>query len=345
MVPYSLDGPALALVPARNAGVQDERARFREIFCTVLETHKDALPDYRTCEDALTRVGTEPAPSGKPVNMQSSRRHLVAAIVPGFGYDCFEKFLDSRDTVASNLRDNGYDLSIIDVEGLSGTQRNARLIRDALMQLPAEPGPPRIVLIGYSKGANDILEALVAYPEMRSRLAAVVSVAGAIGGSPLAYEFDQDLAEWLRYFPGATCPNGDRGAVASLRPATRQMWMARNTLPQDLPYYSLVTLPDRERISAILDRNYKKLARIDPRNDSQMISHDQIIPGSTLVGYVNADHWAVVLPIARTHGIIATFFVTRNNYPREALAEALLRFVEEDLDQRDSSTATMKHAK
>jgi len=54
------------------------------------------------------------------------------------------------------------------------------------------------------------------------------------------------------------------------------------------------------------------------------------VPGSALVGYVNADHWALAVPIARTH-IMVSAFVNRNDYPREALMEALLRFVEEDL--------------
>lgn len=49
------------------------------------------------------------------------------------------------------------------------------------------------------------------------------------------------------------------------------------------------------------------------------------------MGYVNADHWALAVPIARTHATIGSLFVTQNAYPREALVEALLRFVEEDL--------------
>ena len=62
-----------------------------------------------------------------------------------------------------------------------------------------------------------------------------------------------------------------------------------------------------------------------------MIYSDQIIPGSTLVGFLNADHWAVVIPIDRAHGVIGSTFVNHNDYPREALLEALLRYVEEDL--------------
>jgi len=73
---------------------------------------------------------------------------------------------------------------------------------------------------------------------------------------------------------------------------------------------------------------------IDGRNDSQVIFYDQVVPRSTLVGYLNADHWAIVVPIARTHETIGSMFVTQNAYPREALLEAVLRFVEEDLDRR-----------
>ncbi len=119
--------------------------------------------------------------------------------------------------------------------------------------------------------------------------------------------------------------------MKSLRPATRKAWLAQNPLPRELRYYSLVTFPQPDRISSILTSSYDKLARIDARNDSQVIFYDQVVPGSTLVGYINADHWALAVPIARTHATIGSMFVTQNAYPREALVEALLRFVEEDL--------------
>jgi dienelactone hydrolase len=220
---------------------------------------------------------------------------------------------------------------MLDVDGLSSSANNARQIRDAILAMPLSSDASRLVLIGYSKGAPDILEAVVDYPEIRSRVAAVVSAAGAIGGSPLANDAEQFQADMLRYFPGATCTSGDGGAVQSLRPATRQAWMAHNPLPPDVRYYSLATYPQPERISSILKSSYEKLARIDARNDSQMIFYDQIVPGSTLMGYVNADHWALAVPIARSHAMIGSLFVTQNEYPREALTEAALRFIEEDL--------------
>ena len=337
LMPYSTDTPPLMLAPVFQAGVQDRRGRFREIYCAVLEARGPSLPDNRPCEDALTRVGTEPAGTGRPVDLGPSKRRLVAALVPGIGYECFAPWLEPPGTVTQHLRQFGYDAVLLKVDALSSSKTNARQIRDAFMAMPPDAGTPRLVLIGYSKGAPDILEAVVAYPEIRSRLAAVVSLAGAVGGSPLANDAEQYQADLLRYFPGATCGPGDGGGVASLRPTRRETWLADHPLPSGLRYYSVVTFPHPERISSILTRSYNKLARVDARNDSQMIFYDEVVPGSTLVAYLNADHWAVAVPINRTHPTIASLLVTQNAYPREGLIEALMRFIEEDLGTVDLS--------
>ena len=68
LVPYSTDTPPLVLVSGSSAAVIDKRARFREIYCAILEARKE-LPDYRPCEDALTRVGKEAAGAGRPVDL------------------------------------------------------------------------------------------------------------------------------------------------------------------------------------------------------------------------------------------------------------------------------------
>ncbi len=329
--PYAADTPPLVLVPASYAGVEDERGRFREIFCQVLEARAASLPDYRPCAETLARVGTEPAGSGRKVELGNSRRQLVAAIVPGVGWDCFANWLDIKGSVVEHVRQFGYDQTLIEVDGLSSSANNARQIRDAILQLPPANREPRLVLIGYSKGAPDILEAVVSYPEIRGRLAAVVSAAGTVGGSPLASAVEQSQLALLRHWPGAECPPGDGGAIKSLRPATRKAWLARNPLPKDIPFCSLVTFPQPERISNVLRSSYKTLSRIDARNDSQVLFYDQVVPSSALLGYVNADHWALAVPVARSHAMLGATLVKHNDFPREALVEALLRFVEEDL--------------
>ena len=313
----------------------DKRGRFREIFCSILEERGTSLPDYRVCSDALTRVGVEPDGSGEAVELGQAKRRLKAIVVPGVGWDCVSQWLDLKDTVQKHVHQFGYDEEMIQVDALSSTTNNARQIRDAIMAMDSDSAEPELVLIGYSKGAPDILEAVVSYPEIRGSIAAVVSVAGAIGGSPLANDATQSQLELLTHWPGAQCTNGNGSAVESLRPQVRKTWLATHSLPRDFPYYSLVTYPNPERISSILKSSYNKLSQIDARNDGQLLFYDQIIPGSTLLGYVNADHWALVVPVARSHSMIGSTFVDHNDYPREALLEAVLRFVEEELEKKE----------
>jgi hypothetical protein len=332
LLPYSEDTAPLILVPASFAGVQDKRGRFREIFCTILEERRASLPDYRQCDDALMLIGAEPKGTGNRVELGESKRQLVAMIVPGVGWDCFADWLELKGTTREHVRQYGYELAMLQVDSLSGSTNNARQIRDAIMAMEQKSVAPKLVLIGYSKGAPDILEAVVTYPEIRERIAAVISAGGAVGGSPLANDATQSQLELMKYWPRAQCSKGDSGALESLRPATRKAWLADNPLPHDIPYYSLVTFPKPERISSVLLSSYEKLSRIDARNDGQLLFYDQLIPGSTLLGYVNADHWALTVPIARSHSMLGSTFVDQNHYPREALLEAVLRFVEEELE-------------
>lgn len=333
--PWTTDSPPLALVPVADAGISDRRGRFREVFCKVLESRGEDWPDYRPCDEALTRVADEPAGSGEPVQLGASHRKLLALIVPGVGWECIESWLKLEGSVSSLLVSFGFQTEIVKVDGLSGSANNARQIRDFVEALPAQFDDHQILLIGYSKGAPDILEAVVQYPELRKRVVAVISAAGAVGGSPLANEADQKDLNIIRRFPGADCSVGDGGAVDSLRPATRRSWLAHNPLPDDIAYYSLVTYPEPKRISSVLGTTYRKLSQVDARNDSQVLYYDQIIPGSTLLGFINADHWALAVPIARSHSFIGSTFVDKNDYPREALVEAVLRFVTEDLEHRE----------
>ena len=191
--PYTEDSPPLILVPASHAGVEDQRGRFREIFCAVLEAHGQTLPDYQHCDDALTRVGDEPEGTGKSVALGSSERGLVAMEIPGIGWTsgctgggappgwtCFANWLDTEGSVRDHIRQFGYDLIIQNVDALSSSTTNARQIRDAIMNMEMKDDEPRLVLIGYSKGVPDILEAVVSYPEIRERITAVVSASGAL---------------------------------------------------------------------------------------------------------------------------------------------------------------------
>ena len=313
--------------------IADDRGRFAEIYCAVLDARRDDVPDWRECEDALRITSLQKGATGAPVNLGNSEKELLALFVPGLGWNCFEEFLDLTYSIPRHLDQYGFELRMVPVDGLSSSANNARMIRDYVMSLPEEDADRPLVIMGYSKGAPDILEAVVAYPELRERLSAVVSVAGAIYGSPLANDATQAQANMLSIVPGAACEegDGDNDAVASLRTDVRQQWLEDNPLPEDLPFYSLVTFPEEDRISWGLKNSWVLLGEKDIRNDTQVIAFDQIVPGSTLLALVNADHWAIAVAVERSHPLIGGTVINRNDYPREALIEALMRYLEETL--------------
>ena len=75
---------------------------------------------------------------------------------------------------------------------------------------------------------------------------------------------------------------------------------------------------------------YRQLSKVDGRNDSQVLHYDQIIPGSTLLAYINADHLAAAVPIKRQHEMAGRTLFNHNDYPREVLIESILRYLEEE---------------
>jgi hypothetical protein len=236
--------------------------------------------------------------------------------------------------MATHISRFGHEITFLEVEAISSSFRNASLIREAVMAMPDPEKGKRIVLLGYSKGTPDILEAVTTYKDLQKRVTAVVSVAGTVGGSPLANDTTQSMLNLMTYFPDAECGPGDKGALESLKPKVRKRWLADHALPASIRYYSIVTYPDTNQISSILKPFYKKLSQVDSRNDSQMIFYDQLIPGSVLLGYVNADHWAIAIPLNRSHPFISSNFIDKNAFPREVLLEAIVRYIEEDLNRK-----------
>ena len=62
-------------------------------------------------------------------------------------------------------------------------KRRAILLAMAIAAMALAPDE-QLVFVAYSKGAADLLEALVRYPDLAERTAAAVTLSGVISGSP-----------------------------------------------------------------------------------------------------------------------------------------------------------------
>ena len=258
-----------------------------------------------------------------------SPQQLALFIVTGAFSECVGD--DARPYIvgADRLRADGAIVETIMVGGRSGTASNARQIAAAIerAQVPSER---HLIVVGYSKGALDALRFLVDFPALAAQVDAVVSVAGPIYGSPLAEMAEAPYARLLARLPYDKCPPGDGEVIRSLDPTVATRWLASNPLPSSVRYYSISGFTTREHMARSLVPTWKILNRTDVRNDGQVVAADAVIPGSTLLGYANADHWG----IAESLEEVRTFLAARPDptpFPLEPLLRSIVTFVSDDI--------------
>jgi pimeloyl-ACP methyl ester carboxylesterase len=333
---FSFETPAQILNPVGMPSVKDGRARFREIFCKLLSEAPEYPDKSGRCENYLTRLSDERMPAEQIRQLPANNINLRILIVPGLLGECIDDIVFPFETVMEHLRPLGYQIEPLIVSGRSSSDYNANHIARAVENLALDK-ENYLILIGHSKGAVDILHFLVNYPELAHRVDAVVSVAGAINGSPLANRVADIYSKLGSNLPFNECEPGDGGAFRSLERSVRLTWMANNALPTSVKYYSVVSFTDRDRINRWLVSGYDMLKTIDPRNDGLLLFSDQVIPGAILLGYLNNDHWEVALNFEGNNSMLLKSMSKQVRYPREILLHAIVLFVAENLSSSRSS--------
>lgn len=327
ILPYDSPAPAQVLSTVGAAGIEDGRARFRELFCQSFEAVGAPPGGKLECGDYLHRLADEPAQGAKSAQAPVPLASVRFIVVPGYMGDALSD-MRALGTGIDRLAGKGYRIEYVEVSGGGGGDYNGEQIA-AYFRDRDFSAKEKIVVIGYSKGTIDLLHFLVNNPALARHVDAMVSYAGAVNGSALAEVFPQFLIDAAMVLGGSDA--GDEAGYRALKPSVQMPWLAANPLPAHIEYFSLVSFTDRENVSGVLTDGYDRLSQINPRNDGQLIFYDQILPRSTLLGYANADHWAVALAFTEKSPTLASTFVTRNVFPRDALLEAVLLYVRENI--------------
>lgn len=312
--------PPVVLSTIEAAGIRDLRAEYRAATCARLPANGPA------CEDVLLRLRGEGEVAAPKTAADLPRRYRVA-FVPGLFSDCFDRYARPFDDSQRALEAEGFSVDYFRVPGRGTAAGNGSRLAEHFSSLPDDERP--LIVFAYSKGLPDVLEFVVSYPEAAARIAAVVSIAGAANGSPLADELYAAYRRWAAAFPLPGCDAGSGDEIEDLRRDVRLEWWRRNRNAVTIPVFALVTAPRPEQVSPAMRPMHDRLARIDSRNDGRLLAQDQMVPGSYLLGYANADHLAIATPLANAFPSSSLLF--RDVVPRPALVRAAIDVVADTL--------------
>ncbi len=318
--PSDTSAPAI-LAALQAAGVRDLRGSYRAALCRRLRD------DGASCDDVLLRLPGEEALSATPPMADLARRYRVA-FVPGLFADCVGPLLRPFAGVERDLAQAGVDVHYLPVAGRGTSAANAERLASQVAALPDDPRP--LIVFAYSKGLPDLLEFVAHHPAKVHRIAAIVSIAGAAQGSLLADELQSEYRTWLSSFRLLSCAPGTGEEIDDVRRAVRLEWWRQHRATISVPVFSLVTMPRPDHLTPFTAATYHRLASIDPLNDGMLFWYDQILPGSHLLGFVNADHWSVVQSAGRDLPIMGVLF-RDGHVPRTLLVEAAIEVVDNTL--------------
>jgi hypothetical protein len=322
---YSTETVPSALAITNDLGVRDLRASYRQAVCSRLPSGDDGCAQWLL---QLSGEGQRPTvPAGMPPAPAALAQRYRIAFVPGFMAECFEQLARPFADAERDLRSRGFTVDYFQVPGRGTSAANARRLARHFESLGEDPRP--IILFAYSKGLPDTLDFIATYPAAATRIAAVVAVAGAVNGSPLADDLLPSYRKWLADFPLPGCDVGNGDELHDLRRDVRLAWWREHGAQVKVPVFTLVAAPRPQQVSPGTRGTYRWLARIDPRNDGKLLWTDQVVPGSHLLGYANADHWTIAIPVADELPALVPLF--RDGVPRSALVEGAIEVVAQTL--------------
>jgi LssY C-terminus len=298
---------------------KDLSASFARTFCAVLQGENPDGGQWNSCGAYLKSGDAEP--SGAPA-LEAIPSNYRVLVVPGVLSSCqanTQAFADAQ----AHLRDkHGMTVDFLQTPNESSAANGARIAR--YLRDKRRGDDRKYILVGYSKGAPDIQEALAGDSGARDSVAAFVSIAGAVGGSPIADTLPSIVQQYAAALKLGTCEGDISEAFKSLRQDVRKRFLADHPDPL-VPSFSLAAVSDSTTTSKMLLEAWKLLTAYDTRTDSQLLLSDAIVPGGHFLGTLHADHLAVALNYEGTADATIRSAADHNHYPRAALLEAAIR--------------------
>lgn len=319
---FHSDGRILVMALASSG--KDRRTAFADIFCSVL---RDENPDQGSWGDCSQYIESKPDNTTTSLGPIPNKYRIL--VLPGFMSSCVSSVQALGKGQEHLRKEHGLDVEYLSLPNDS-SENNGKLIAEYLRK-HAGSDPRKYIVIGYSKGAPDLQVGLAHDPDAAKNVAAFVSLAGAVGGSPVANTIPAMIDRYAKSLNLGNCQGDVAAAAKSLRNDVRRTFLAEHPDPI-VPTYSLSALSDRSNTSKMLLQAWQLLFAFDPQEDSQLTKQDSIVPGSTLLGAARADHLAVALAFEDSADAQVKSFMDHNHYPRATLMEAIVRFVVSDLE-------------
>ncbi|GAC1635787.1 MAG: hypothetical protein NVS9B14_13490 [Candidatus Acidiferrum sp.] len=314
---------------------KDFSASFANMFCNVLQSENPDGGSWGACSSYLNvPAGSTIAGCGNcPVVNQGASVDLNmyrVLVIPGVLSSCQANTQAFQDGQKHLQEKHGMTVEFLQTANDTSTNNGAK-IAAYLGQEMSSGDARKYIVVSYSKGSPDVQEALANDPQARDAVAAHVTIAGAIGGSPIAETMPEIAQRYAGMLKLGTCDGNVADAFKSLRQDVRKQFLQDHPDPL-VPSFSLAAVSDATTTSKMLLEAWKLLTAYDPRTDSQLLQSDALIPGGNFLGTLRADHLAVALNYENvTEGSIKSA-ADHNHYPRVALFEAAVRFAIQSLN-------------
>lgn len=237
--------------------------------------------------------------SGRSTVSAAQLRDYRVLFVPGFNADYLERhkgyFVEQRRELKRLGLKEGADYEVLrrqyGFHGERTMENNARAITEYLLHSPRP-----VLLITHSKGAVDVLDALVRSREARAKVRGWFAIQSATGGTILA---DVLSRGWTRPFV-ETFLRGYGGSIAALedlRQETRLAYLRQNLasieeVTREVKIVALTTrknhldLPtDLRTLVSLFDPHYFK-----DESDGMISMRNSMIPGAPFVFLDGIDH-------------------------------------------------------